>query len=79
MKMLDQKLVATRRVSDRLMAVVLIFGEGVLWFICVYAPQNGGSLDEKQSFYDELKGEWDMHNVFMCLGDINGHVARHID
>ena len=28
-----------------------------------------------KSFYDELKGEWDMHStcdLVMCLGDING-------
>ena len=28
--------------------------KGVLWLICGYAPQSGWSLDEKQSFYDEL-------------------------
>ena len=34
------------------------------------------------SLYDELQYEWDMHSaddVDMCLGDINGHVGRHID
>ena len=33
-------------------------------------------------FYDELKGEWDMHNaddLVMCFGDFNGHIGRHID
>ena len=37
---------------------------------------------KKQSFYDELKGEWDMHsavNLVMCLGDFIGHIGRHID
>ena len=35
-------------------------------------------LEEKQSYLDELKGEWDMHtvgNVVMCLGDFCGHVG----
>ena len=35
-----------------------------------------------KSFYDELKGEWDMHSVgdlVACLGDFNGHVGRCID
>ena len=46
-----------------------------------YAPQSGRSLEEKQSFYDELKCEWDMHcadDLVMCLGDIIEHVGRHI-
>ena len=37
---------------------------------------------KKQSFNDELKCEWDKHSaddLFMCLGDINGHVGRHIN
>ena len=47
-----------------------------------YAPQSGRRLDERQSFCDELKGEWEIHSasdLVMCLGDINGHVHRHID
>ena len=43
-------------VSDRVMAVVLVFEKDVLRLICGYAPQSGGSLEAKQSFYDELKG-----------------------
>ena len=44
--------------------------------------QSGRSFKEKQSFYDELKGEWDMHSsddLVMCLDVFNGHVGRHID
>ena len=36
----------------------------------------------KHSFYDELKGEWDMYStgdLAICLGDFNGHVGRYID
>ena len=39
-------------------------------------------MEEKQSFYDELKGKWDMHSaddLVICLGDFNGHFGRHID
>ena len=49
---------------------------------CWYAPQSGSSLEEKLSFYDELKGEWDMHNaddLAMCFGDFNEHIGRYID
>ena len=54
----------------------------MLRFSCWYAPQIGRCLEEKQSFYDELKCEWDIHSAddqVMCLGDINGHGGRHID
>ena len=64
-----------------MMAVVLVFKENVLRLICGYAPPSGGSLEEKHSFYDELKGEWDMHiadGFVLCLGDLNGHISRHI-
>ena len=46
-----------------------------------YAPQSG-SLEERQSFYDELKGEWEMHSangLVVRLGDCNRHVGRHMD
>ena len=39
-------------------------------------------VKEKQSFYCELKCEWDMHSaddLDMCLGDFSEHVGRHID
>ena len=39
-------------------------------------------FEEKQSSYDELKGEWDVHSaqdLVMFLGDIHGHKGRHID
>ena len=49
--------------------------------ICCYAPLSGSCLEEKQSFYIELKFEWDMSfsdDLVMYLGDFNGHVGRHI-
>ena len=52
------------------MTVVAAFEEDVLRLICGYAPQSGRSLGEKQSFYDELKCELDMHSagdLVMCL------------
>ena len=54
------------------MTIVAVFEEDVLWLICGYAPQSGSRLKKKQSFYDELKCEWDMHSagdLVMCLGD----------
>ena len=64
------------------MTVVLVFEEDVLRLICGYALHSGSSLEEKQSFCDKLKCEWDMHSagdLVMCLVDFNGHIVRHID
>ena len=34
----------------------------------------------KNSFYDKVKCEWDMHSAGdLVLGDFNGHVCRHAD
>ena len=63
-----------------MISVVVVFEEDVLRLICGYALQSGRTLEGKQSFYVELKCEWDMHsadNLAMCLGDFNGHVGRH--
>ena len=43
--------------SDRVMADVLALEEDVPRRISVYAQQSGRSLEEKQSLYQELKGE----------------------
>ena len=47
-------MVEVRRVSDRVMTVV-VFEEGVLRLISWYAAQGGRSLEDKLPFYDELK------------------------
>ena len=64
------------------MITVVVFEKDEQRLICWYAPQSGRSLEEKQSYYDELKCEWDMHSaddLAMCLGYFNGHIGRHID
>ena len=64
------------------MTLVAVLEEDVLRLICGYAPQSGRSLEDKQSFHDELKCELDMHStddLVMCLDDINGYVGGHID
>ena len=77
---LCKKVVEVWMVSDSVMTVVVVFEEDVQRFICGYAPQKR-SLEEKQSLYDELKCEWDIHStddIVMCLGDFNGQVGGHI-
>ena len=54
----------------------------MLRLICGYIQQNGRSLEEKLSFYDELIGELDMHSagdLAMYLGNFNGHFGGPID
>ena len=51
-------------------------------YICGYAAQSGGSLEEIQTFCDEQKGEKDMHStgdLVMCLVDYNGLLGRHVN
>ena len=48
---------------------------------CGNAPRSERSLREKQSLYDELKGDWVMHSacdLAMCLVDLNENVGMHI-
>ena len=45
------------------MPILLVIEEGMHRLICGYALQSRRSLEEKQSFYDEVKGEWDMHSA----------------
>ena len=52
-------MIKVRRVSDEVMAIVVVFDENELSLICWYALQSGGSLEEKKFFYDQLQGEWD--------------------
>ena len=80
-KQLCEKVVEVRRVIDRVMTFVVVIEEEVLRLISSNAQQSGRSVEEKQSFYEELKCEWDMYSaddLVMCLGDINGYVDRHI-
>ena len=79
---LCEKVVELRRVSERVMILVIVFEEDVLRLIYRHASQSGRSLEKKQSFYDELKCEVDMHSaddLVMCFGEINGHVGRYFD
>ena len=38
--------------SDRMMIMCLIFGEEIIWMICVYASQSGKPDIQKDKFYD---------------------------
>ena len=71
------------RMVNKVINDAVVFEEDVLRLICGYDLQSERSFEEKkQSFYDELKCELDVHSAgdfVMCLGDIIGHIGRHID
>ena len=63
------KVVEVRRVTDRVMTIVVVLEEDVLRLICGYVPQSGRRFEEKHYFYDELKCKRDMHSaddLVMC-------------
>ena len=63
-----------------MMTVVAVFEENVLMLSYGYSPQSRRTFEEKQSFYDQLKCEFDMHStgdLSMCLVGFNRHIGRH--
>ena len=52
---LCEKVVEVRRISDRVLTVIVLFEDDVLRLICVYAQQSERSFEEKQSFWDVPK------------------------
>ena len=60
---LCEKVVEVRRKSDRAMTVVMALEEEVVRIICVYGPQSGRKGAAKERFYDDLRSEWDLHNM----------------
>ena len=64
------------------MSMVLMFEEEIVGVACVYGPQSGRAMAEKQRFYDEVACEWNLRsNVEIVLGlvDYSGHVGKPID
>ena len=75
-----KKMMDVRRISDGVMAVVLVSEEDMLRSFCGYARKYR-SLEGKQSFC-KFKNLLDMHcvdDLIVCLGKFNGHVERHIN
>ena len=52
--------------------------EEAVRIICVYGLQSGRTGVENY-FYDDLRNEWDLHNVgelVLGMGDFNGHIGK---
>ena len=79
---LCMNVVEINRISDRVMVVVIIFGKKVVRIVCVYAPQCGRSMSEKEKFYEEMGRGCEVENaneVLICIGDFNVHIGKEVD
>ena len=70
--------VGINRISNRVMAVVIIFGKKVK-IVCAYISRCGRLMSEKEKFYEEMARGCEVENankILICLGDFNGHIIR---
>ena len=54
--------VEIKRISDKVMVVVIIFGKKVVRIFCAYAPQCGRSMSEKKKFYEKMARGCEVEN-----------------
>ena len=52
----EKEVYEVQRVPDRILLLRMVVGKVVFAFICVYAPQAGLSVEEKDRFYEQLQG-----------------------
>ena len=64
---LCEKVVEVKRVSDKVMAVVLVFEEDLLRLFYLYVPQLMEIWKKNSLFCNEVKGEWDMYSIYDVL------------
>ena len=68
------KIVEVERYSDRVMKVNIVIGDVVCEVVSCYCPQAGGSVNEKEEFYELMDKVVTSDNVLVG-GDFNGHVG----
>ena len=64
------------------MTVVMALEQEVVRRFCVYGRKVAERIQRKSNFYDDLRSEWDLHNVgklVLDMGDFNGHVSKRIE
>ena len=77
-----EKVFEVLRISDRILVLKMVIGKLAYAFISVYAPQIGLSEDDKDRFYDQLRGavsKIPASEILIPLGDWNGHVGAVAD
>lgn len=73
------KIIDVKRVNDRLMMIKLLIGKTVAAIVSAYAPQQGLSDTEKDTFYEELISlisKISDDELIIIGGDLNGHVGK---
>ena len=81
-KDLCRNLVAINRISDRIMVVIITFSKKVVRIICIYAPQCGRSISEKEKSYEKIARGCEVekeNEVLICLENFNGHIGKEVD
>ena len=76
---LTESVLEVKRVSDRLMAMILEVKESILNIVSAYAPQVNNSMEEKNDFWEDLDGliETVSKQERIVLGaDLNGRVGE---
>ena len=76
---LAESVLEVKRVSDRLMAMMLEVKESILNIVSTYVPQVNNSMEKKNDFWEELHGliksVSKQERIFLDA-DLNGHVGK---
>ena len=72
---LIEKVVGVERFKDRVMKVNIVIKDVVWEVVSSYCPQAGGSVNEKEEFY-ELMDKVVIREKVLVGGDFNGHVSN---
>ena len=74
-----ENVIHVERVNDRLMLIKLLLSQTIVTVVSAYAPQQGLSDSEKDTFYDTLIEKLAQSNekeIVFLAGDLNGHVGN---
>jgi len=71
-----------KRVNERIMCLKVLISDKLVTCICAYAPRTGRSLEEKDSFWDQMisvTGSIAASELIVVRGDLIGHVGTNVD
>ena len=75
---LCDNMIEVRRIDERIISVVLLYGKQLIRIISVYALQSGRNEEEKDLFYENLVMETELvgaKEFLIVAGDFNGHIG----
>ena len=73
------KVISVQRINSRIISLKILIGTCTMTVISAYAPQQGLSSDEKDSFYEaltQLTANIDSKEIILLGADLNGHVGK---